>query len=118
MQNRDELYASLGEIFITDTQENWLDKLVAAGVPGGAVRNVSEALEASETAARNMVVSVPHPAAGDVRLIGSPLRFSETPVVSPTAPPLLGQHTDDILKELLEMDSASIERLRQKKIIR
>jgi len=118
LQNRDELYASLGEIFITDTQENWLDKLVAAGVPGGAVRNVSEALEASETAARNMVVSVPHPAAGDVRLIASPLRFSETPVVSPTAPPLLGQHTDDILKELLEMDSASIERLRQKKIIR
>jgi crotonobetainyl-CoA:carnitine CoA-transferase CaiB-like acyl-CoA transferase len=116
--NRDKLYALLGEIFATDTREAWLERLIAAGVPGGAVRNVSEALEAPETAARGMVVSVPHQKAGSVRLIASPLKFTETPVIDPVAPPLLGQHTEDVLSELLGMGSAEIGELRRKQVIR
>ena len=117
-ENRTALYAQLAEIFATDTREHWLEKLVAAGVPGGAVREVSEALEAPETAARGMVVEVPHPTAGNIRLIASPLKFSETPVIDPVAPPLLGQHTEEILSTLLGKTAAEIDDLREKKIIR
>ncbi|MEX2615909.1 MAG: CoA transferase [Alphaproteobacteria bacterium] len=117
-ENRAALYAQLGEIFATDIRERWLEKLVAAGVPGGAVREVSEALEAPETAARGMVVHVSHPTGGDIRLIASPLKFSETPVIDPVAPPLLGQHTDEVLAELLGKNAAEIDALRRKKIIR
>ncbi len=118
LENRAELYKVLGEIFAGDTRDNWLRKLDAAGVPGGAVRTVSEAFAAPETKAREMIVKVPHPTAGEIEMIASPLKFSDTPVVEPTAPPLLGQHTDAVLAELLGLDEAARKALRDSHVIR
>ncbi len=79
----------------------WLDALAKAGVPGGPVRSVRETLDAPESRARDMVRSVAHPVAGQVEMIGSPLKLGGTPVTDPVAPPLLGEHSDEVLGKLL-----------------
>jgi len=86
-------------------------------VPGGAVRTVDQALESPEAAARDMVRTVPHPTAGSIRMVGSPLKLSATPVTEPVAPPLLGQHTDQVLGELLHLDGAALAALREKGVV-
>lgn len=118
LANRQALVALIGEILLEKPRDYWLEKIVKGGVPGGAVRTVAEALNAPETKARGMISTVPHPTIGDYRMIGSPLRFSETPVVDPTAPPLLGAHTDAVLTEVLGMGADEIGKLRDAEIIR
>jgi crotonobetainyl-CoA:carnitine CoA-transferase CaiB-like acyl-CoA transferase len=117
-KNRETLFTFLDDLFLTDTCEHWLGKLEAAGLPAGPVRSVSEALESSEARERGMVAHVKHPTAGDLRIVGSPYRFSATPVETPTTPPLLGQHTDDVLRDLLGYDETRISGLRDAKVIR
>ncbi len=111
-ENRAALFELLDGIFAANSREHWLERMVAAGVPAGAVRTVSEAIESPEVAARNMIRTIQHPTAGALRLLGSPLNFSETPTVAPSAPPLLGQHTDEVLRDLLDMSPAEIEALK------
>lgn len=118
IENRESLVAMLSEIFLQKPRDHWLKKIVEGGVPGGAVRTVAEALNAPETKARGVIATAPHPTIGEYRMIGSPLRFSETPVVEPTAPPLLGQHTDDVLREILDMDTDRIDNLREAGIVK
>jgi crotonobetainyl-CoA:carnitine CoA-transferase CaiB-like acyl-CoA transferase len=98
--HRDALFAELKEIFATDKREQWLAKLRAAGVPAGAVRTLSEAFGATEMAERGLVTHIPHPVLGKVPNIASPIRLEATPVVEPTAAPILGQHTKSVLLEL------------------
>lgn len=97
--NREALLAILEPIFAARPTAQWLAGLEACGVPAGAVRSVGRALDAPEAAARGLVVSAPHPTAGEVRMVASPLRLSRTPVVPPVAPPLLGEHGDAVLGE-------------------
>lgn len=106
--NRDALIDLLAPEVAKQPTARWLEILAAAGVPGGAVRSVSEALSAPETAARAMVRHVAHPTAGEVPLIASPLKFSGTPVTSPVAPPLLGEHSADVLGRLLGYNAARV----------
>jgi crotonobetainyl-CoA:carnitine CoA-transferase CaiB-like acyl-CoA transferase len=110
--NRDAVFGLLNETFAANTREYWLDRMVAAGVPAGAVRSVSEAMESPEVAARGMVTTVDHPTAGPLRLLGSPYHFSDTPTATPEAPPLLGQHTEQVLRDLLGADDAMLGRWR------
>lgn len=110
--NRDAVFGLLNETFAANTREYWLDRMVAAGVPAGAVRNVSEAMESPEIAARGMVTTVDHPTAGPLRLLGSPYHFSDTPTATPEAPPLLGQHTEQVLRDLIGADDAMLGRWR------
>lgn len=100
VKNRVALIAQLSPLFRARNSEYWLSELKRIGVPCGTVRSVGEALEAPETAARQMVQAVQHPTAGEVRLVASPLKLSRTPVVPPTAPPLLGQHTDELRRTI------------------
>jgi len=111
--NRDALTVLLNEIFGADTLANWMKKCRVAGVAAGPVRTIAEALESPEVKERGMVRTVQHPTAGALRLVGTPYNLSDTPAAEPTAPPLLGQHTDEVLRELLEMDDAEIRRLRE-----
>lgn len=111
--HREALFASLGEIFAAETAEHWLARLEAAGLPAGAVRTISEALESEEIGARQMVDTVDHPTAGALRIVASPHRFSATPVARAVAPPLHGQHTDEILRDVLGYDEARIAELRE-----
>jgi crotonobetainyl-CoA:carnitine CoA-transferase CaiB-like acyl-CoA transferase len=116
--NRDALFSLLRETFLCETREHWLARFHAAGLPAGAVRTMSEALESEEVRARDLVQEIPHPTAGSLRALRSPLRLAETPLVPPAAPPLLGQHTDEVLRELLGLDDRAIHDLRARKVIR
>jgi crotonobetainyl-CoA:carnitine CoA-transferase CaiB-like acyl-CoA transferase len=91
---------------------DWLDRLRAAGIPAGAVRGVGAALGSPEAIARDMVAEVSHPTAGRISLVASPLKLTGTPVQAPVAPPLLGQHTDQVLGERLGLDPERIAELR------
>ena len=106
--NRNALVAILSPLIAEHPSEWWLAALKRVGVPCGAVRPMKAALTAPETLARNMVTSVAHPLAGSVRMIGSPLKLADTPVVEPKAPPLLGEHSVEVLGELLGYNATQI----------
>ena len=105
-ENRVALAAELETVFKTAGRDAWLEKLHAVGLPAGAVRTVDEALESPEAKAHELVREVPHPTLGTARILASPIRLSETPVVDPTAPPELGQHTVEVLTGVLGWDKA------------
>jgi crotonobetainyl-CoA:carnitine CoA-transferase CaiB-like acyl-CoA transferase len=90
----------------------WVDALKAAGVPCGAVREVSEVLQDEHLKARHMIESVEHAVAGAVTVLGVPMKLSDTPGAVRTAPPALGQHTDRILRDDLGLGDREIAGLR------
>lgn len=110
VKNREALDAILEPLVAQKPTHWWLESLHKVKVPCGEVRPMKAALGAAETRARGMVQSVSHPLAGTVPLIGSPLKLGRTPVVAPKAPPLLGEHSGEILGGLLGYDAAMIAR--------
>ena len=112
LAQRGRVIEILNRVFATDTRENWLKRLDAAKVPAGAVRTLPEALASHEVKARGLVTQVPHPTAGSVPNVALPLHFSGTPVVPPVAAPMLGQHTDEVLREVLGYSEAKLAELR------
>ncbi len=99
--NRDSLIAALTPLIAAKPSDWWLTELKRVGVPCGAVRTVGAALASPEALARGMVTEVEHPLAGPIPLIMSALKLADTPVVAPSAPPLLGEHGVEILSVLL-----------------
>jgi crotonobetainyl-CoA:carnitine CoA-transferase CaiB-like acyl-CoA transferase len=110
VKNREALDAILEPLVAQKPTLWWLESLHKAKVPCGEVRSMKAALSAAETLARGMVQSVSHPTAGSVPLIGTPLKLGGTPVVEAKAPPLLGEHSQEILGGLLGLDAAMIAR--------
>lgn len=94
----DALRAVLSPLLASWTRPDLLRALTAAGVPNGAVRSVTDALADPQLAAREMIVPLEHLTAGPIRVLGTPLKLSETPVTIRTPPPALGQHTAAILR--------------------
>jgi len=111
-----ELRQRLSPVLCSRPRAYWIEVLTEAGVPCGAVRDVPEALADPQVLAREMVQSVEHTAAGMLKVVGVPIKLSETPGSVRTAPPTLGQHTVAILKEL-RIDDDEIERLRDGRVI-
>jgi len=101
----------------TRTTAEWISALSTERVPCGAVRDVGEVLSDPQIAAREMVASVEHATVGDVRTLGIPIKLSETPGVIRSAPPVLGQHTDQILRTDLGLSDGEVEDLRAKRAI-
>jgi len=97
--------------------DEWRQRLEAAGVPCGAVRDVAEVMNDGQILARDMVQELAHRAAGLVRLLGIPIKLGETPGAVRTPPPTLGEHTDHVLRNDLAIGPDEIERLRREKII-
>jgi len=97
---RDELNALIDARMATDTQQNWIDRLNAAGVPSGKVQNLREALQDPQVQAQQMVIDVPHPGHGTVRMLGFPVKLSQTPCEARLPAPDLGAHNDEILPPL------------------
>jgi succinate--hydroxymethylglutarate CoA-transferase len=97
--------------------EQWIEKLMAAGIPCGRINSVAQALAAPHAIAREMVTEVEHPTAGSVKMLGIPFRFSDTPASIRRAPPLLGQHTEAVLREELGFSDTRIAELRKEKVI-
>ncbi len=110
--NRAELDAILAGIFAKRTTRDWVDALEAAGVPNGPINTLEQVFAEPQAIARGLRFELAHPAAGQVSLVRSPMRFSATPVEHERPPPVLGQHTDEILRGVLGMSDGEIGKLR------
>ncbi len=112
VENRDTLTPLLAEVFARRTTREWCDALEAAGVPNGPINNLRQVFDEPQVVARGMKIELDHAVAGRIPLIASPMKFLGTPLEHKLAPPALGQHTDEVLRGLLGMDDAGIQRLR------
>ena len=110
--NRDLLESGIAAALAEDTADAWLAKFKAVGVPCGRINSVAEAFAEPQAAARAMIETVDHPAIGALKLVGMPYKFSDTPAAVRLPPPLLGEHTDEILAAELGLDAAAIAALR------
>lgn len=117
VENRNELVSKLAELFLLKNRDELLQLLSKARVPCGPVYSVDELFVDPQVLYRNMLVKVHHPKAGDISQIGSPMRFSEVVSKTWTAPPLLGQHNEEILRDLLRYTPQEINQLKTDGII-
>jgi len=117
VRERGTLVPLLAAILAERPAAHWLARLDQAGLPAARIRDVPETLAAPEVLARDMVQEVQHPTSGTIRLVGSPLKLSGTPVREPVAPPLLGQHTRSVLGELLGLTPEALADLQKRNII-
>ena len=115
--NRAELTRIISEITAKRSMRHWLDALEGAGVPCGPINNLEQVFAEPQAVARGLRMELPHPTAGKVALTRSPMRFSETPVQHDVPPPTLGQHTDEVLKNLLKKNPSEIAQLRTEGIV-
>ena len=111
--NKETLRSIIGQIFAGDVRENWMAKMKKVNVPVGYLRTVEEGFNAPEVRDRHRLSLIPHPTAGKVPNIESPLGMSLTPIVDPVAAPLLGQHTKDVLRQTLGYDDSRIAKLKE-----
>ena len=112
VRHREVLVPLLEPIVRQHTVARWVEMLDAAGVPCGPINDIAHALADPQVAARGMRIDLPHALAGTVPLVANPIRLSETPAAYERPPPLLGEHTDEVLRDLLQMNAADIARLR------
>ena len=119
IRNRDALYALLVPVFATRTKAEWVDGLTTLGVPCGPVNTIDEVFEDPQVQHSEMRIDMPHPLAegGTVSLLGNPIKMSATPPAYERPPPYLGQHTTEVLEELLTIDTAELDRLRAAGVI-
>jgi crotonobetainyl-CoA:carnitine CoA-transferase CaiB-like acyl-CoA transferase len=106
--NRDVLIAILTEIMRQGRRDDWIAKLEAVGVPCGPINDIAQAFAHPQAQARQLRRDLPHPAGGMAPVTASPLRFSGSPVVYRRAPPLLGEHTEEVLRDVLGKSADAI----------
>jgi len=117
VDNRALLIAILMELFRSHDNEHWLKLLNAAEVPCAPIQTIDQVFAAPQVRHRDMLVEVEHPTAGTVRMAGIPVKFSATPATVRLSPPLLGEHTDQVLSSWLGMNDQEIADLKAKKVI-
>ncbi|HEY5636016.1 MAG TPA: CaiB/BaiF CoA-transferase family protein [Burkholderiales bacterium] len=110
--NRAELTEILNAIFAKRTTRDWVEALEAAGVPNGPINTLEQVFQEPQAIARGLRIELQHPVAGKIPLIRSPMRFSATPIEHKVPPPLLGEHTDEILGGRLGRSAGEIAKLR------
>jgi crotonobetainyl-CoA:carnitine CoA-transferase CaiB-like acyl-CoA transferase len=109
--NKEKLRAIIAGVFASDTLEHWMAKMKKANVPVGYLRTVEQGFNAPEARERYRLSQIPHPTAGAVPNIETPLTMGLTPCVEPAAAPLLGQHTNEVLRRTLGYDDRRIAEL-------
>jgi len=117
VRHRDLLVGLINERMRTRPAREWLAALEPAGVPCGPINDLAQVFEDPQVRHRRMQVAAPHPAAGAVRMVASPMKLSETPVTYEAGPPLLGEHTREVLEGVLGLDPAEVERLRREGVV-
>jgi formyl-CoA transferase len=117
IENRAALIPLLAEMVKEKTKAEWISLLESVGVPCGPINNLQEVFENEQVIARGIELHVPHPRAGTMKLVASPMRLSKTPVEVRMPPPLLGEHTDEVLRSDLNLTIQEIAHLRSKGVI-
>lgn len=110
-RNREPLIETLQQVFLTRTYEEWEALLTTNGVPVGAINNFAQVVEHPQVQARGSIVEIDHPRAGKLRIVGVPVGLSATPGSIRTPSPALGEHTDDVLRDLLGLNASEIDAL-------
>ncbi len=117
VRNRASVIATLQEVMRDKPVAYWTERLAAVGVPCGPINDIAAVFADGQVQHRGMRVEMQHPLAGTLAVVGSPLRLSETPVEYRRPPPLLGQHTDEVLTGVLGMERSEIEGLRRDSVV-
>ncbi len=117
LENRVALTAEMNAVLSTNLRAHWMERILAAKVSCGPINEMPDIEEDPQLRARGMFVTMEHPVTGTVRLVGSPLRLSETPVSYRSAPPLAGEHSDEVLRQCLSLSAEELEKLRDEAII-
>jgi len=112
VENREVLVDELNKIFSSQDAEHWLDQLRNAGLPCGRINTVPEVFDLEHAHAREMILESAHASAGTLKLVGFPYKLSNTPAEVQKPPPMLGEHTEDILKNVLNYSSDEITALK------
>ena len=116
-RNRDALIPILDEIFLTRTVSAWMDVLAPAAIPCGSVNNVKQVFEDPQVRHRKMRIEVEHPVLGTVPLVANPIKYSTTPIEYRSAPPMLGEHTREVLRDFAGIEADAMDELARKGVI-
>jgi formyl-CoA transferase len=117
VENRKILVPLLQEVFLQKDSGEWLKLLGEAEIPIGPINTIDRVFTDPQVLSREMLVEMEHPKVGKLKLVGSPLKLSKTPVQYRLPPPLLGEHTESVLREVLGYDKETIARLKEAKVI-
>jgi len=117
VENRAEMTRLIQEIFRKKSTAEWLALLESAGVPNGPINDIAQVFEEPQVKARGVKIELEHAAAGKLPLVSSPMRFSGTPLEYRLPPPLLGEHTDEVLRNLLGKSETEIVQLRAEGVL-
>ncbi len=117
VRNRDQLVPILERSFEPRSCADWLSELEARGIPCGPINSIDQVFQDPQVSARGMRLEMPHPRAGQVPLVASPIKLSNTPVEPKLPPPLLGEHTDQVLSKLLGLSDPELAGFREAGII-
>ena len=117
VRHRDALLPLLQQRLVTRSVAQWVEVLQPEGVPCGPVNSIAQTFADPQVVHRQMRIDLPHPLAGSVPSVANPIKFSGTPIQYGDAPPTLGQHSDQVLKEYVGLSDAEIEALKAKRII-
>lgn len=115
IKHREEITQLLSTHFATQTADEWVAKIHAAKVPVGVINNLEQAFQEPQVVERKMLIDMPHPQREHLKVIGSPIKMSRTPIEYKHAPPTLGQHTDEILSRILSKQT--LDELKSKGIV-
>lgn len=118
VKNRNDLLPEIKEIIKKNTRANWMQLLDKAGIPSGMIKTVGEVCDSEQLVSRGMILNMSHPTAGNVKNIDSPLRFDDKNDELHSAPPVLGQHTREILTSTLNISADQIKSLEEKGAIK
>ncbi|MCP4583106.1 MAG: CoA transferase [candidate division Zixibacteria bacterium] len=112
VENRKILLPLIDELFAQKTCDEWMEILVEAAVPCAPVNNMRHLFDDPQLIHRNMIAEVPHPTIGTLRLTGAPIKYSETPATIRRHPPLLGEHTDEVMAKVMGYSTDQIDSLK------
>jgi crotonobetainyl-CoA:carnitine CoA-transferase CaiB-like acyl-CoA transferase len=117
VMNRETLVLLIQDILVTRTIEQWVTPLATAGVPCGPINDIAQTFSHPQVKHRGMRVDLPHPLSGSVPTVANPIRMSGSPIRYRSAPPTLGQHTDDVLVSLCGIAGDELDELREKGVV-
>ena len=117
VKHRLELIPQIADIMLRKSSAQWLEALNSKGIPCGPINNIGQVFDDPQVEFRGLQLELEHPLAGSVASVANPIRLSQTPIEYRQAPPLLGQHTDEVLGRLLSLGAAALAQLRAEGII-